>query len=63
MNPITAVSTESAIIASLSKECYKVIPEVIRGGDKPQPDRGNRSVLRPVEACPVVKPPIGLNLV
>jgi hypothetical protein len=30
---------------------------VIRGGDKPQPARGGRSVLRPAEACPVVKPP------
>jgi hypothetical protein len=31
--------------------------DVIRGGDKPQPARGGRSVLRPAEACPVVKPP------
>jgi cyanophycinase len=30
---------------------------VIRGGDKPQPARGGRSVLRPAEVCPVVKPP------
>jgi hypothetical protein len=30
------------------------------GGDKPQPVRGDRSVLRPVEACPVVAEALGI---
>jgi hypothetical protein len=42
---------------------YDALPDwfVTCGGDKPQPVRGDRSVLRPVEACPVVQPPIRTN--